>query len=111
MAARRGCAMLAVLVALATRLTAAAADVRMEGSERVFPIARVVATELSDRYKIEVESSDSSAGIAALISGAVDIAMHNRSISSAEFQVAENSGLEVRSYQIGWDAVAVSGHA
>lgn len=81
------------------------------GSDTMVNLAQAWAEEyaaVEPAVSVEVSGGGSGTGIAALVSGTVDIANCSRTVEPAEVaQAKKNTGKEPREYTVGYDALAV----
>ena len=106
--------LLAGLLALVTLGTAATAgEVAVNGSTTVQPIALEIQNCFPARnpgINLSVEATGSGDGIAALINGTTDIAMHSREMKALEYAQAVENGVFPVIYPVARDKIAVAVH-
>jgi phosphate transport system substrate-binding protein len=94
-------------------LAAGAGEVAVNGSTTVQPIAMdVQAWFLANNpgINVTVEATGSGDGIAALVNGECDIAMHSRAMKDSEFGEAVDNGVFPVIYTVAKDKIAVAVH-
>ncbi len=85
-------------------------QVSISGSTTVLPISQKTAEAFMDRYpdvRISVGGGGSGVGIAAIIDGTTDIGQSSRAIRDSEINTAAGRGVDVKSYVIAMDGMAV----
>jgi phosphate transport system substrate-binding protein len=91
----------------------AAGEVKVNGSTTVQPIAILVQDWFLNNnldVLVSVEATGSGDGIAALINGECDIAMHSRAMKTSEFGTAVEKGVFPVIYTVARDKIAVAVH-
>jgi phosphate transport system substrate-binding protein len=89
-------------------------SVQLKGSETLRPLLTMCAEDFMARHPhidVMVQGGGSGTGIAALLQGTVDIGMASRALSDKEQQYAARRGLEVRTFDVALDGIAVVVHA
>jgi len=90
-----------------------AGEVKLNGSTTVQPIAILIQNwflENNTDVLVSVEATGSGDGIAALINGACDIAMHSRAMKTSEYGRAVENGVFPVIYTVARDKIAVAVH-
>ena len=104
--------MLAGLLVLSlVGLAAMAGEVQINGSTTVGPIATLIQQWFIDNNPsivINIEATGSGTGIAALINGTTDIAMHSRAMKPSEFGQAVENGVTPYIYTVARDKIVVA---
>ena len=91
----------------------AAGEVKVNGSTTVQPIAIQVQNWFlwnNPAINVSIEATGSGDGIAALINGECDIAMHSRAMKTSEFGKAVENGVFPVIYTVARDKIAVAVH-
>lgn len=105
---------IAILTLLLTGLFAGKANqITMSGSTTVLPIAQAAAEAFMAKYpdvNISVRGGGSGVGIAALMSGSVDIANSSRQIKAKEATQAKSKGINPIGYAVANDGIAIIVH-
>jgi len=102
---------LLALVTLGTAVTAS--EVAVNGSTTVQPIALEIQNWFlvsNPEINVTVEATGSGDGIAALINGTTDIAMHSRQMKTSEYAQAVENGVFPVIYTVARDKIAVAVH-
>jgi len=89
---------------------ATAGEVQINGSTTVGPIATLIQQWFLDNNPgvvINIEATGSGTGIAALLNGTTDIAMHSRAMKASEFGQAVESGITPYIYTVARDKIVV----
>jgi len=90
------------------------AAIQVKGSDTMVNLAQAWAEEynkVSPDVKVEVSGGGSGVGIAALLSGTIDIADASRNMKPEEIQEAKkNTGKEPKEFVVGYDALAIYVH-
>jgi len=92
-------------------LAATAGEVQINGSTTVGPIATLIQQWFmanNPSVVINIEATGSGTGVAALINGTTDIAMHSRPMKDSEFGQAVENGVFPVIYTVARDKIAVA---
>ena len=111
-----GLAMMLVLGLLTScqeKLPMSTGSVQLKGSETLRPLLMMCAEDFMSRrphIDVIVQGGGSGVGIAALLHGMVDVAMASRELSTKEQQYASRQGLQIRTFDLALDGIAVVVH-
>jgi phosphate transport system substrate-binding protein len=111
-----GVAMILVLGLLTScqeTLPMSGGSVQLKGSETLRSILTMCAEDfMSKRPHIDVmvQGGGTGVGIAALLHGMVNVAMASRELSATEQQYANRQGLQIRTFDLAFDGIAVVVH-
>ncbi|HRH61705.1 MAG TPA: PstS family phosphate ABC transporter substrate-binding protein [Bacteroidia bacterium] len=82
----------------------------IKGSDTVYPLTKLLSTSFQQQnpiYSFVVEGGGSTAGIADLLAGKVDVAAASRALKPAEKAKVDSLKLELHTYTIAYDGLAV----
>jgi len=82
----------------------------IKGSDTVYPLTKLLSTSFQQQnpiYSFVVEGGGSTAGIADLLAGKVDVAAASRALKPAEKAKVDSLKLELHTYTIAFDGLAV----
>ena len=95
------------------RLPTYTGSVQLKGSETLRPLLTMCAEDFMARrphIDVMVQGGGSGVGIAALLHGMVDVAMASRELTAKEQQYADQQGLQIRTFDLALDGIAVVVH-
>ena len=104
---------LSLLTSCQERLPTSTGSVQLKGSETLRPLLTMCAEDFMSRrphIDVMVQGGGSGVGIAALLHGMVDVAMASRELSAKEQQYANRQGLQIRTFDLALDGIAVVVH-
>ena len=104
---------LSLLTSCQEKLPTSTGSVQLKGSETLRPLLTMCAEDFMSRRShidVIVQGGGSGVGIAALLHGMVDVAMASRELSAKEQQYANRQGLQIRTFDLALDGIAVVVH-
>lgn len=105
--------LLSLLTSCQEELQTSTGSVQLKGSETLRPVLMMWAEDFMSRrphIDVIVQGGGSGVGIAALLHSMVDVAMASRELSATEQQYANRQELQIRTFDLALDGIAVVVH-